>query len=75
MESAKKWISTRGVGGGLETHILGQISYFTPFFIDFGAGVCICEVKESIFRGFVKSDLRSRKIAVLCQIKVRGHFC
>ena len=62
--------------GGLLTHILGQISYFTPYCIDFGAAMCIFEVRESIFRSFVK--IRPSvlvKMAVLCQIMARGRFC
>ena len=41
-----------GLWEGLETHILGQISYFVPIFMEFGAGMCIFEVKESIYRSF-----------------------
>ena len=42
-----------GCGRGFETHILGQISYFTPYLIDFGAGICIFDVMESIYRSFL----------------------
>ena len=45
--SAEKLNPTRRVCGD-EMYILGKTYYFMPYFIDFGAGMCIFEVKESI---------------------------
>ena len=60
-KSVKKWgclgqkteSDKGGCGRGFQTHILGQISYFTPYLIDFGAGMCIFDVMESIYRSFL----------------------
>ena len=55
VEPAQKLIPTRGrVCGGLLISILGQISYFTPYFTHFWAGMYICEVKKTVYRSFVK---------------------
>ena len=76
-------IPTRGVFGSLETPILGQniLFYspgFTPYFIDFGAGDMLCvffEVKESIYRSFIKMRLSVLvKMAISCKIKARRRF-
>ena len=83
LKSAKKWDSAtlklnpaRGVCGGSENDNLGQIFYFTWYFIDFSAVMYLFEVKESTLRSFVKiGPSMLKKMAVLRQIKARGRFC
>ena len=55
LKSAKKWDSAvqktnsdEGVCGGPENGNLDQISYFTPYCVDFGAVLYLFVVKESI---------------------------
>ena len=48
---AKKLFWTRE---SLANEILGQIFYFTPHFTDFGAYMCILEVKECIFKILIR---------------------
>ena len=80
----KKWDSAAlkpksskgGLWGGLKNDNLGQIFYFTWYFIDFSAVMYLFKVKESTFKSFVKIGLSLlNKMAVLRQIKARGRFC
>ena len=83
LKSAKKWDSAtlktksgKGVCGGSENYSLGQIFYFTWYFIDFSAVMYLFEVKESTLRSFLKiGPSMLKKMAVLRQIKARGRFC
>ena len=62
--------------GGSENDNLGQICYFTLYFNDFIAVMYLSEVKDYISKSFVKiGPFVLNNMAVLRQIKARGHFC
>ena len=84
LKSVKKWDSAAlktksGKGslwGGSKNDNLGQIFYFTWYFIDFSAVMYLFEVKESTLKSFVKiRPSMLKKMVVLHQIKARGRFC
>ena len=80
LKSARKWDSAApktksGTGGlwGSKNDNLGQIFYFTWYFIDFSAVMYLFEVKESTLKSFIKiRPSMLKKMADLRQIKARG---